>query len=98
MNKKNFKKALFINGNKCKTKEDLFAEFSKRLSFPYFFSNNWDSFEEIILDLDSNCPTIIIYNSESFLESQPEERVVLLEILESANQQNEYQFYILKKL
>jgi RNAse (barnase) inhibitor barstar len=98
MNKKNFKKALFINGNKCKTKEDLFAEFSKKLSFPYFFSNNWDSFEEIIHDLDSNCSTVIIYNSESFLKSQPEERVVLLEILESANQQNEYEFYILKKL
>lgn len=40
-----------IDGKKCTTKMDLFNEFSSKCQFPEYFSNNWDSFDEIINDI-----------------------------------------------
>lgn len=42
-----------IRGKRCKTKEGLIQEFSAALQFPYYAINdNWDGFDECIIDLD----------------------------------------------
>lgn len=41
-----------IDGKRCATKLDLFNEFAFKCKFPDYFSNNWDSFDEIINDTD----------------------------------------------
>jgi len=98
MKKSEIKNAVFINGEQCSNKTELFLEFSKKLSFPDYFSNNWDSFEEIINDLELDATTVVIYNVNSLLNGYSEDNSILSEILNKANQNNEYQFYNLNKI
>lgn len=98
MKKSEIKKAVFINGEQCSNKKELFLEFSKKLAFPDYFSNNWDSFEEIINDLEIDATTVVIYNVNSLLNEHSEDKSVLFEILNKVNQNNEYQFYNLNKI
>lgn len=98
MKKNDIRNALYINGKACTSKEDLFEHFSKKLNFPDYFSNNWDSFEEIVNDLEIEHKLIIIYNDDALLAKQSDEKSVLWEILTSVNQNQNYQFYTLNKL
>ncbi|MFN4198890.1 MAG: barstar family protein [Flavobacterium sp.] len=98
MKKKDIKNATFLNAEVCSTKEELFTLFSEKLNFPDYFSGNWDSFEEIINDLPLNSDVIILYNIDSLLPDQPEEKSILLDIIHTANQNQKYQFYTLNKL
>lgn len=98
MKKKDIENAVFLNVEACSTKEELFSFFSEQLNFPDFFSSNWDSFEEIINDLPLNSDVIILYNIDSLLPYQPEEKSIFLDIIHTANQNQKYQFYTLNKL
>jgi hypothetical protein len=98
MKKKDIKNATFLNAETCSTKEELFSFFSEQLNFPNYFSGNWDSFEEIINDLPMNSDVIILYNIDSLLPNQPEEKSIFLDIIHTANQNQKYQFYTLNKL
>lgn len=49
---KNNIKLIQLNGEKMETKSELFEEFKKGFIFPEYFSKNWDSFEELINDLN----------------------------------------------
>jgi hypothetical protein len=40
-----------IRGEKCTTATGFFDEVSAALQFPYYFGDNWDSFEECVNDL-----------------------------------------------
>lgn len=92
MNKFDIKEAIYINGEKCTTKENLFVEFSKKLDFPDYFGNNWDSFEEILFDLEVNSK-ILLYNFEELLKQDNENKIIFNEIIQSYNSEKENQFY-----
>ncbi len=73
-----------IDGKECTTKEDLFGEFSSKLLFPAYFSANWDSFDEIINDLewlDSNQFVLFFKNFDLLLSQDSKSRDVFLETL-----------------
>ncbi len=92
MNKSDIKEAILINGEKCNTKESLFAEFSKKLDFPDYFGNNWDSFEEILSDWEANSK-IILYNFEEILKEDLENQAIFNDIIQGYNAENENQIY-----
>ncbi len=73
-----------IDGKECATKEELFEKFSSKLLFPNYFSNNWDSFDEIMSDLewlDSNQFVLFFKNFDLLLSRAPKNRDVFLEII-----------------
>ncbi|HMP29122.1 MAG TPA: barstar family protein [Saprospiraceae bacterium] len=83
-----------IDGAQCKTKSELFDTFCKTLDFPDYFGNNWDSFEEIINDLELPINTqILITNYKLLLEQYKEDKTIFKEILAQANLENAYKFY-----
>ena len=70
-------KICFIDGKKCKNVDNLFHEFSIKLSFPSYFGFNWDAFEECLNDLDwivadgflfviDHCEELLINAKEKF--------------------------------
>ena len=42
------KDLLIIDGEKCKTEQDLFNEYATVLNFPSWFGKNWNAFDECI--------------------------------------------------
>lgn len=94
MNKETIKNAISINGEKCKTKQELFGYLSKKLNFPDYFSNNWDSFEEIIYDLSLN-QKVIFYNFEECLANDSENLETLKDIINQLNKETTV-FYFLQ--
>lgn len=41
-----------IEGEKCKSLRRFYKEFAKKLEFPPYFNNNWDSLDECLNDLE----------------------------------------------
>lgn len=41
-----------LDGQAMATDQQLFSEFSRRLSFPHYFGHNWDAFEETLTTPD----------------------------------------------
>jgi RNAse (barnase) inhibitor barstar len=90
---------IHIDATLCKTKEELFNTFKKILNFPDYFSHNWDSFEEIINDLEIDYHTaVIISNYKSLLMDNKEDKTIFKEIIENANAENVYKFYKIQLL
>jgi RNAse (barnase) inhibitor barstar len=87
--------SLYIDGSKCMTKEDMFEAFSDVLDFPDYFSNTWDSFEEIVNDLDLGNKNIIVLNAELILQEDEESFEILSDILHQANGEQTYTFHYL---
>ena len=50
------KDLLIIDGEKCKTEQDLFNEYATVLNFPSWFGKNWNAFDE--------CLNECVYNEE----------------------------------
>lgn len=61
-----------INLKNCKTKNDIFYEFEKKLKFPDFWGKNWDAFYDCLTDKDfnnmGNAVKIIVLNSKHLSE------------------------------
>jgi hypothetical protein len=93
-------KSTYINGEECKTKESLFKTFAEDLNFEDYFSNNWDSFEEIINDLyfETENQQIFITNYNHLLEKDTENLEIFESILIDSNKNNDYQFYKVVKI
>ncbi|HDR4565347.1 MULTISPECIES: barstar family protein [Bacillus cereus group] len=73
-----------INGSKCGDINGLFSEFSKKMNFPDYFGDNWNSFDECINDLSwlkSKQYLILINDTEKLLANDNENFEVLIEIL-----------------
>ena len=85
---------IIIDGNNCKTKQDLFDTFKTVLQFPDYFSNNWDSFEEVINDLKLPKHTMLLITFyKTLLKENKEDKLIFLEIIKAANIENDYKFY-----
>jgi RNAse (barnase) inhibitor barstar len=86
---------IYIDGKNCLTKAALFDTFKSALPFPDYFTNNWDSFEEIINDLTFEDPTtiILIVNYKLLLQSEKKDKAIFKDIIRSSNEQNEYRFF-----
>jgi hypothetical protein len=93
-------KIIYINGEDCKTKETLFQTFADELNFEDYFSNNWDSFEEIINDLylETENQQIFITNYNHLLAEDQENLEIFESILKDSNENNDYQFYKVVKI
>lgn len=90
---------IYIEGSKCAEKQDLFSSFSQALNFPGYFSNNWDSFEEIINDLEpGEGYSIIIKDWKKVLANDHKSKSILRKILKMSNKRNPYVFFRLKKI
>jgi RNAse (barnase) inhibitor barstar len=78
----------FVRGNKMKTVETLFDEFSAALQFPYYFGENWGAFDECIADLDwlpGETNIIVTTNSDQlFKEELLDELNILIDCFKRA--------------
>jgi Barstar (barnase inhibitor) len=79
-----------IRGKKSQTIDDLFNEVGAALQFPYYFGENWPSFNECIYDLDwLPGEAYILMFSEANLLLQHESKAdlrVLIRILTEAHE------------
>lgn len=94
------KNVIYIDGKECKTKESLFQSFADVLNFADYFSNNWDSFEEIINDLylETENQQIFITNYNHLLAEDNENLEIFESILKDSNENNDYQFFKVVKI
>lgn len=42
----------YLRGKHCKTEDDFLIEVAASFQFPYYYGENWDSFNECIQDLE----------------------------------------------
>jgi RNAse (barnase) inhibitor barstar len=89
----------YIEGSLCSDKQEMFSTFSEVLGFPQYFSNNWDSFEEIINDLELNDDyKIIIIDWKKVLSNDKHSKSILRNILKLSNKRNGYRFLKVQKI
>ena len=76
---------VIVDSSKIKNKHDIFNLFSKKLSFPNYFGNNWDAFWDCITDLMwlKNKDTLVKIKDYDILK-QKEEGKILIKILTDA--------------
>lgn len=76
-----------IRGQKCKTLNGLYDEFSAVLQFPYYFGENWDAFNDCLNDLDwiaADAFVLCISNAENITHLGKSDFVYLLELLSTS--------------
>ena len=79
-----------IRGRKSETLPDFFNEIAAALQFPYYFGENGAAFSECITDLDwleGDAYLLIIEDAHAFLEDSEEDLRIILQYLESANEE-----------
>ena len=77
----------FVRGEKMKTTQGLFDEFSAAMQFPYYFGENWDAFRDCLLDLEwlsGDAYGLIITNSHDLLKGSPQDLDILIDNLHEA--------------
>ena len=76
-----------VRGRNCATAMDLFREWGAALQFPSYFGENWDAFEDCLLDLEwlpAKGYVIILTNANHLLKNAPHELHVFCDILNRA--------------
>lgn len=79
-----------VDGERCKTKAALLAEFAARLHFPEYFGHNWDAFDECIRDLDWIHATgyvIVATHAEALLVESPADYTTFVDVMNSAGEE-----------
>ncbi|MBR0340936.1 MAG: barstar family protein [Oscillospiraceae bacterium] len=79
--------AAYVRGKRCRTLHGLFNEFSAAFQFPSYFSDNWDSLDECLCDLEwlqFNKIALIIDCSNEILCTNKREKKVLESVLKAA--------------
>jgi len=75
----------FIDGNKCKSRNKLWKEISKTMSFPSYCGQNWDAIEECLTDLEwLPCEGWILVFTNAInilIKEKPTELNILLDML-----------------
>ncbi len=87
-----------IRGKKSRTTQKFFDEIAAALQFPYYFGENWNAFDECIIDLDwieGDAYLLIVSNANMLLsDADKKDLDTLLHTLERANEEwltpNEY--------
>lgn len=74
-----------VHGDRIKSLDDIFNEFSAVYQFPEYFGCNWDAFDECMNDLDwinSNAFAMLLLNFDSMVTNcEPHNIQVLIKIL-----------------
>lgn len=73
-----------IDGENCSIKARLYKEFSNQLHFPDYFSENWDSFDEIINDLswiNANQYILFFKNFDLILSNESKDLAIFSECI-----------------
>ncbi len=76
-----------VRGRNCTIARDLFKEWGAALQFPSYFGENWDAFEECLLDLEwlpAKGYVFILTNAHLILRNSPQELHVFTDILNHA--------------
>ncbi len=78
-----------LDGQECDTKATLMEAFSSKLDFPDYFGHNWDalydSFTELLWDLESNQYLVIFSKADALLNNGEEaDTFHLLDVLKSS--------------
>jgi RNAse (barnase) inhibitor barstar len=76
-----------LRGRRCTDKPRLFQEWAAALQFPSYFGENWDAFEDCLLDLEWLPATgyvFIITNSDLVLRDAPADFQTFFDILRNA--------------
>jgi len=82
--KSNFWQSFYIKGEDIINKVTFLNTWSKTMNFPDYFGNNWDAFDDCILDLEwcDSTPRIVIYDQpEKFAHQDPEEWETVMDVL-----------------
>ena len=78
----------WIDGCRCESLSECFAEFARALAFPDYFGRNWAALDECLADLDwidSPVIVLIIRNAARLLVNEPPKQLeILTEILHGA--------------
>lgn len=78
-----------LQGTKCRTSADLFAEFARALSFPDYFGHNWDALEECLADLEwlpAKGYVLCVTDAEQVLRQDEEGYATFIEVLSDAGE------------
>lgn len=81
-----------FNAENLLTKENIFAEFEKRLSFPGYFGHNWDAMDECLADLPDWLEAkgyLLVIRNASLLNSRPDLNKMLRDVLATASKRLE---------
>jgi hypothetical protein len=83
--------ARVVRGHKAITTAALFDEFAAALQLPYYFGENWDAFDECLVDLEwlpADALVVLIDRAARLLEKEPaEEWQTFVRILERAGRE-----------
>jgi hypothetical protein len=77
-----------VRGRRCGSVGEVFREFAAALQFPFYFADNWDSFDECMNDLSwlggSAVRVVVVAESEKLLGGDPSKRRRLADICADA--------------
>lgn len=77
-----------VAGRDCRTPNALFSAWAAALGFFDYFGHNWDALDECLCDHDfqERVPTLmVVRDADLVLEGSPEERGVLVQVLDSVD-------------
>ena len=96
--KNTIKNQILIQAKEFTTIGLFYTFISKKLKFPFYFSRNLDSFDEIINDFSWLPPSeihIIIIGYECFLKNESEiVRLKLMKVLINATEEQRFEIYL----
>lgn len=78
-----------LRGSKCRTREGLFSEFARVLSFPEYFGHNWDALEECLADLEwlpAKGYVLVFTDADEVLPEDEEDYETFLEVISDAGE------------
>lgn len=79
-----------VRGARCATPQAVFQEWAAALQFPYYFGENWDAFDECLVDLDwlpGRCYVLVVTEVDMVLARDPSDFKTFVEVLKSAHEQ-----------
>lgn len=77
-----------LRGKKCRSVHGFFDEVSAVLQFPYYFGENWNAFDECIVDLEwaqGSAYLLLVEEADLLLADSDRDFGVLIDCLASAN-------------